>query len=72
MLNRGVKLRHCVCVLAPSVHKVVICLPSEDADTQEDSAGLSREEALSLYNTLLLRLRQSQPASIPLTLHQIG
>ncbi|XP_058236605.1 MYCBP-associated protein isoform X1 [Hemibagrus wyckioides] len=55
-----------------SLHQVVICLPSEDADTQEDSAGLSKEEALSRYNTLLLRLHQSQPASIPLTLHQIG
>ncbi|KAK3511076.1 hypothetical protein QTP70_030144, partial [Hemibagrus guttatus] len=55
-----------------SLLQVVMCLPSEDEDTQEESAGLSREEALSRYNTLLLRLHQSQPSSIPLTLHQIG
>ncbi|XP_053086160.1 MYCBP-associated protein [Pangasianodon hypophthalmus] len=55
-----------------SLHQVVMSLPPGDADTHEKSVGLCREEALSQYNTLLLQLHQSQPASIPLTLHAIG
>lgn len=72
MLFYGVTLKHGVCVHASFLHQVVMCLPSEDADTHKESAGLCREEALSLYNTLLLQLHQSQPTSIPLTLHGIG
>ncbi|XP_053471725.1 MYCBP-associated protein isoform X2 [Ictalurus furcatus] len=55
-----------------SLHQVVMSLPPGDADTHEESAGLCREEALSQYNVLLLQLHQSQPASVPLTPHEIG
>ncbi|KAF4075454.1 hypothetical protein AMELA_G00234760, partial [Ameiurus melas] len=55
-----------------SLHQVVMSLPPGDPDTNEESAGLCREEALSQYNALLLQLHQSQPASVPLTTHEIG
>ncbi|KAI5623498.1 MYCBP-associated protein [Silurus asotus] len=52
--------------------EVVMSLPAGDDDIPEQKAGLNKEEALSQYNTLLMQLHQSQPASIPLTVQRIG
>ncbi|KAF7689256.1 MYCBP-associated protein isoform X2 [Silurus meridionalis] len=55
-----------------NLYQVVMSLPAGDDDIPEQKAGLNKEKALSQYNTLLMQLHQSQPASIPLTVHRIG